>query len=117
MFNEIGHSASAEKEVALEYLTLVLHHPSCHQGTKDRIASHYDALLMTLSPEAVTTAQARGRSLDLLTASTETNLFSAPRKIYDYSHRYSSRFGRIPQNYRHRTHSNATAGFRSYPGR
>jgi serine/threonine-protein kinase len=50
----------------LEYLTLVRHHPSCHQETKDRIADHYQTLVAELPLEIVTTAQTRGQASDLL---------------------------------------------------
>ena len=61
----------AKKEAALELLTLVLHHPSCHQETKDRIADHYEALVAEFPPEIVTAAQARGQAADLLQVAAE----------------------------------------------
>jgi tetratricopeptide (TPR) repeat protein len=61
----------AKKETVIELLTLVLHHPACHQETKDRIANRYAALVAELPPEAVAAAQARGQALDLLAVATE----------------------------------------------
>ena len=68
----------AKKETVIELLTLVLHHPACHQETKDRIANRYTALVAELPPEAVAAAQARAQVLDLLAVATEWLDTSSP---------------------------------------
>jgi predicted ATPase/uncharacterized protein HemY len=60
-----------KKETALEILTLVLHHPACHQEIKDRIANRYAELVAELPSDVVAAAQARGQALDLLRVAAE----------------------------------------------
>jgi hypothetical protein len=60
-----------QEERALELLSLVLHHSSTWQWTKDRAAPLVAELKATLSPERFAAAHERGRARDLDTMTQE----------------------------------------------
>jgi hypothetical protein len=51
--------------MTLELLTLVLHHPTSWQSTRDQAAALVAELAAELPPEAVVAAQERGQARDL----------------------------------------------------
>jgi hypothetical protein len=64
-------AAEGDKERALEFLALVLRHPTSWQWMKDRTAPLAAELEAELSPDAAAAARARGRARDLDATVTE----------------------------------------------